>query len=113
MEAYQPKSENTFEPAPPFEYPKTEIVYRNHLAGRGASSQRELRHLEIPSIGENGQDRNLDTALYFGSTLPGSHPLPIVLRIWGGYTYPSRKVSSYLQRHSEVAIHLLDLQGRD
>jgi dienelactone hydrolase len=102
-----------FETTPLFDYPKTEIEYSNHLAGRGASSAHELRHLEFPSIGANGQDGNLVTARYFRSTLPGSHPLVIVLPIWGSYTYPSRKISTYLQRHSDGALHVLAIQGED
>jgi dienelactone hydrolase len=107
------RAERSFEAAPLFDYPKTEIEYSNHIAGRGASSAHELRHLEIPSIGENGQEGNLITARYFRSTRPGSHPLVIVLPIWGSYTYPSRKTSTYLQRHSGGGLHVLDLQGEN
>ncbi len=103
----------SFEAAPPFDYEKSEILFTNHISGTGATPMYELRLLEMPSIGENGQDGNLIAARYFKSTAPGQHPLVIVLPIWGSYTYPSRKFSAYLQRHSDGAVHVLHVQGED
>ncbi len=103
----------SFEPAPDFQYHQTEVPFSNHTEGRGASSRYELRLLEIPSIGENAQDGNLITARYFKSTVPGTHPLVIVLPIWGTYTYPPRKISSTIQRLSEGDVHVLSVQGEN
>ena len=101
----------TFEAAPAFTYEKTEVPFVNHVEGSGATSLYELRLLEIPSIGENSQKNNLITAKYYRSTLPGSHPLVIVLPIWGTYTYPPRTISSSFQRRSNGAVHVLHVQG--
>lgn len=113
VEDHETQVKPPFETTPLFDYPKTEVDFSNHIDGRGASLAYELRRLEIPSIGENGQEGNLITAKYFRSTRPGSHPLVIVLPIWGSYTYPSRKISTYLQRHSDGALHVLAMQGED
>ena len=104
---------HSFDPDPAFQYEQTEVPVTNHVEGRGASSQYELRLLEIPSIGDNAQDGNLVTARYFKSTLPGKHPLVIVLPIWGTYTYPPRKISSSLQRYSNGDVHVLYVQGEN
>ena len=100
-----------FEPAPAFTYQKTDVPFTNHAEGTGATPMYELRLLEIPSVGDNGQADNLVTARYYRSTLPGSHPLVIVLPIWGSFTYPPRKFSSSIQRRSNGAVHVLHLQG--
>ena len=100
-----------FEPAPAFAYEKTNVPFANHVKGAGATSMYELRMLEIPSIGENSQKDNLITAKYYQSTLPGSHPLIIVLPIWGTYTYPPRKFTSSFQRRSNGALHVLRVLG--
>lgn len=99
------------EPAPAFTYEKTDVPFTNHVEGTGATSMYELRLLELPSIGDNGQDNNLVTAKYYRSALPGQHPLVIVLPIWGTYTYPPRKLSSSIQRRSNGAVHVLHVQG--
>ncbi len=99
------------EAVPTFRYEKVEVPFTNHVDGTGATDLYELRLLEIPSIGENGQKDNLVTAKYFRSIVPGSHPLIIVLPIWGTYTYPPRKVSSSIQRLSDGAAHVLSVQG--
>ena len=80
-----------FEPAPAFIYEKSDVPFTNHFLGTGATSMYELRLIEIPSVGDNNQKDNLVTAKNYRSTLPGSHPLVIVLPIWGSYTYPSRQ----------------------
>ena len=101
----------SFETAPAFSYEKTNIPFTNHVEGTGATPMYELRLLEIPSVGENSQKNNLVTAKYYRSTLPGSHPLIIVLPIWGTYTYPPRTISSSFQRRSNGAVHVLHVQG--
>jgi len=101
----------SLETAPPFSYKKTDVPFTNHVEGAGATSMYELRLLEIPSVGANGQHNNLVTARYYRSTLPGKRPLVIVLPIWGSYTYPPRKFSSMIQRRSSGAVHVLHVQG--
>ncbi len=98
-------------PSPAFEYTRAEVHVTNHLAGVGATSRYRLRLLEFPSIGDNGQDGNLISARYFQSTATGPRPLVIVLPIWARFTYPSNKICSYLQRHSDGAVHVLDVLG--
>jgi len=101
----------SFDAAPAFTYEKTNVPFTNHVEGTGATSMYELRLLEIPSIGENSQKDNLVTVRYYRSTLPGPHPLVIVLPIWGSYTYPPRKFTSSIQRRSSGAVHVLHVQG--
>ena len=111
VDAGDVQGHRSFETAPAFTYEKNDVPFTNHVAGTGATSMYELRLLEIPSVGDNGQSDNLVTAKYYRSTLPGSHPLVIVLPIWGSFTYPPRKFSSSIQRHSNGAVHVLHLQG--
>ena len=101
----------SFDAAPAFTYEKTDVPFTNHVDGTGATPMYELRLLEIPSVGENNQKDNLVTAKYYRSTLPGSHPLVIVLPIWGSFTYPPRKFTSSFQRRSNGAVHVLHVQG--
>ena len=69
-----------------FAYEKGTVPFTNHVKGIGANSLYEYRFLEIPSVGDNNQPENLVTASYYRSLVPGSHPLVIVLPIWGTYT---------------------------
>ena len=103
----------SFETAPAFTYEKSDVPFANHVEGSGATSMYELRLLEIPSIGENSQKDNLITARYYRSTLPGTHPLVIILPIWGSFTYPPRKFTSSFQRRSNGAVHVLHVQGNN
>ena len=100
-----------FEATPPFDYQKSEVPFTNHLAGSGALPDYELRLIEFPSVGDNGQPDNLVTARYYRSTLSGPRPLVIVLPIWGSFTYPPRKISSSIQRRSGGTVHVLHVQG--
>jgi len=103
----------SFEPASAFSYEKIDVPFANHVEGSGATSMYELRLLEIPSIGENGQKDNLITAKYYRSTLSGPRPLVIVLPIWGTFTYPPRKFTSSFQRRSNGSVHVLRVLGDD
>ena len=94
-----------------FSYDRGEVPFTNHVQGRGATSLYEHRFLEIPSVGNNNQPDNLVTASYYRSELPGSHPLVIVLPIWGTYTYPPRKMSRFIQNHSDGRVHVLHVHG--
>ena len=103
--------DRSIEPSPGFSYAKNLVPFTNHIEGTGATRLYEHRLLEIPSVGDNNQHENLVNASYYRSTLPGSHPMVIVLPIWGSFTYPPRKLSSMIQRRSEGAVHVLHVQG--
>ena len=94
-----------------FAYEKSTVSFTNHVKGIGANSLYQYRFLEIPSVGDNNQPENLVTASYYRSLVPGSHPLVIVLPIWGTYTYPPRKMSSFIQNHSDGRVHVLHVHG--
>jgi dienelactone hydrolase len=96
---------------PQFDYPRTVVPFENHVIGRGASPEYTLRELVIPSLGDNGQDANVIGGSFFRSELEGPRPLVILLPIFARYTYPSKKMSTYIQRHSRGAIHVLDVRG--
>jgi len=85
----------------------------NHVQGQGATATYTERLLTIPSIGDNGQADNVFKARFFQSTAPGPRPLVIVLPIWAGSTYPSRKITSFLQRRSDGSVHVLHVLGEE
>jgi hypothetical protein len=99
------------DPSPTFDYDRVEVPVTNHLRGKGATALYEHRLLEIPSVGDNNQPDNLVTASYYRSIVPGSHPLVIVLPIWGTYTYPPRKMSKFVQNHANGKAHVLHVHG--
>jgi len=111
VDAGDVQTSQPFEAALPFAYEKFTVAFTNHVEGAGATSMYELRLIEIHSVGDNNQKDNLVTAKYYRSTLPGSHPLVIVLPIWGSFTYPPRKFTSSFQRRSNGAVHVLHVQG--
>lgn len=94
-----------------FAYNKGVVPFTNHVRGTGVNSLYEHRFLEIQSIGDNNQPGNLVTASYYRSIVPGTHPLVIVLPIWGTYTYPPRKMSRFIQNHSGGQVHVLHVHG--
>ena len=96
---------------PIFEYDRVDVPVTNHIQGKGESALYEHRLLEIPSVGDNNQPDNLVTASYYRSIVPGSHPLVIVLPIWGTYTYPPRKMSKFVQNHAYGQAHVLHMHG--
>jgi len=75
------------------------------------SSRYEIRRLSFPSIGANGQTDNLVTIDYHRSRLPGTHPVVIVLPIWGRQVYPSNAIIRTLRKRSNGAIHILNVIG--
>jgi dienelactone hydrolase len=107
------KAHNTtsFEPAPAFRYEPQPVPFTNHLANKSARSNYILRELSFPSHGDNGQPEALIKASYYQSTVPGRHPMVIVSPIWGTYTYPPRKISSFIQNHSHGEVHVLHVHG--
>jgi dienelactone hydrolase len=94
-----------------FAYDKAVVPFTNHVQGAGANALYEHRLLEIPSVGDNNQPGNLVAASYYRSRVPGPHPMVIVLPIWGTYTYPPRKMSRFIQNHSNGHVHVLHIHG--
>jgi hypothetical protein len=70
-------------------------------------------HVSFPSVGDNGQDRNLVTALYYESKAPGKKKLVVVLPIWGTHTYPSRKITESLLKYSKGEMNVLRILGEN
>jgi dienelactone hydrolase len=101
----------TLDATPAFSYEEIRAPFNLSAGGRGATSRYELLFLEIPSVGDNAQENGLVTARYYRSSLEGPLPLVIVLPIWGTYTYPPRKISTFIQRHSRGRAHVLHVQG--
>jgi dienelactone hydrolase len=96
---------------PLFEYSHTEVPFDNHILGRGATPDYSLRQLEIPSAGDNGQKDRMVRAEYYRSESPAPRPLVIVLPIFARYTYPSQKLSTFLQKQSRGLVHVLNVAG--
>lgn len=70
-------------------------------------------HVSFPSVGDNGQDQNLVTALYYESRTPGKKKLVVVLPIWGTHTYPSRKITQSLMKYSDGEMNVLRILGEN
>jgi dienelactone hydrolase len=100
-------------PDPRFDYPRVEVPFENHLLGEGVTPAYSVRRLAIPSIGDNRQEGNAITGRYYRSNAPEPRPLVVVLPIFARFTYPSAKMSGYLQRHSNGAMHVLDVDGKN
>ena len=98
---------------PRFEYPRVEVPFENHVLGVGATPAYTVRQLTIPSIGDNRQEGNAIIGRYYRSNADGPRPLVIVLPIFARYTYPSAKMSGYLQRHGDGSVHVLDVEGKN
>jgi dienelactone hydrolase len=98
---------------PRYDYPRDEVPFDNSLLGPGATPAYSVRLVKIPSIGDNRQEGNLITGRYYRNDSDEPRPLVIVLPIFARYTYPSAKMSGYLQRHSHGAVHVLDVEGHD
>ena len=99
---------------PVLPYEKGPVPFENSIIQDDPKLTYQLRHLKIPSIGENGQDNNLIEALYYRSNTAGKLPLVIVLPIWGkgfGLTYPSEKITSTVQSRSHGGMHILRVLG--
>jgi len=95
-------------------YEKRPVPFENSLLEQDPKLAYQVRHLTIPSIGENGQDDNLIEAIYYRSNTAGKLPLVIVLPIWGdrfGLTYPPEKITSTLKHRSHGDMHVLRVLG--
>jgi dienelactone hydrolase len=86
---------------------------RPFYAHRAEDGAYRIETLAFPSVGENGQDRNLVTARHYRSKSKGAKPLVIVLPIWGIHTYPSNAISAGLRNHSAGALNVLQILGEE
>jgi dienelactone hydrolase len=92
------------------------VPFKNSILEQDPNLAYQVRHLEISSIGQNGQDSNFIEAIYYRSNTSGKLPLVIVLPIWGdsfryGLTYPPKKIASTLRGHSNGDMHILRVLG--
>ena len=114
---FQPEVNTWVDPQPGpqvLPYEKGPVPFENRIVQNDPKLTYQLRHLKIPSIGENGQDNNLIEALYYRSNTAGKLPLVIVLPIWGqgfGVTYPPKKITSTLRSRSHGDMHILRVLG--
>jgi len=97
-------------------YEKGPVPFKNSILQQDPKLAYQVRHLKIPSIGQNGQDGNLIEAIYYRSNTAGKLPLVIVLPIWGdsfryGLTYPPKKIASTLRGRSNGDMHILRVLG--
>lgn len=72
-----------------------------------------VRDIAFPSVGENGQEGNRVTGVYYESTSGGAKPLVIVLPIWGVQAYPSRTMAEGLLEHAHGEVNVLRIFGED
>jgi hypothetical protein len=98
-----------FDTDPPFRYDRSPVEFTNHITKTGG--RYEIRRISFPSVGDNGQVDDLVTVDYHMSTLPGKHPVVIVLPIWGRHLYPSDAITSCLKSRSDGAVHILNVLG--
>ena len=98
---------------PRFSYSYEEIPFANHVVGEGATSNYTLRELTIPSAGVSPQGDREIRAKYYRSELSGPRPLLITLPIYARFTYPSDKVSTFVQKHSKGAYHVVEVEGKN
>jgi dienelactone hydrolase len=92
-------------------YEKAPVPFENSILQDNPKLTYQVRHLKIPSIGENGQEHNLIEAFYYRSNNAGKLPLVIVLPIWGVHTYPPEKITSTLSSRSGGGMHVLRVLG--
>lgn len=98
-----------------FDYVKRPITTTGSIEAAPDKQPKNYRvhSLSLPSVGDNGQEANLVSALYYQSALPGKKRLVIVLPIWGTHTYPSEKITASLLRYSEGEMNVLRILGKD
>jgi dienelactone hydrolase len=95
-------------------YEKGPVPFENSIIEQDPKLAYQVRHLKIPSIGENAQDGNLIEAIYYRSNTAGKLPLVIVLPIWGdrfGLKYPPEKITSTLKLRSHGGMHIIHVLG--
>ena len=95
-------------------YEKGPVPFESSILEQDPKLAYQVRHLKIPSIGENGQEGNVIEALYYRSNTAGKLPLVIVLPIWGdgfGLTYPPEKITATLRLRNHGNMHILHVLG--
>jgi dienelactone hydrolase len=102
-------STTQWQPDPLFAYQVEPIDSDNRLVKE--SPLYEVHHITFPSIGDNAQPGDLVAVDYHRSKLPGSHPVVIILPIWGRQTYPSNAVTRTLRKRSDGRMHVLNVLG--
>jgi len=107
--AYQPQAEaETPRPtvAPAFSYPRTPIAFANDTIENDPAAPFDVRHVQLPSIGDNGQPGNRVTADYYRQRGGDDQRLIIVLPIWGrqdGYP-PVRIAEGIAKRFRDINV---------
>lgn len=96
-----------------FRYQKNPIAATVQLDAESETKRYRVYRLSFPSTGDNGQDGNRVTALYYQSKLPGKKKLVVVLPIWGTHTYPSRKITKSLRKYSKGEMNILRILGEN
>jgi dienelactone hydrolase len=96
-----------------FDYDKSVIQPNSYIDREHETKKYIVQSLSFPSIGDNGQQGNLVTALYYQSKRPGKKKLIVVLPIWGTHTYPSRKITNSLMDYSDGEMNILRILGKD
>lgn len=96
-----------------FHYQKNPISASVQLDAELETKHYRVYRLSFPSTGDNGQDGNLVTALYYQSKLPGKRKLVVVLPIWGTHTYPPRKITKSLTKYSDGEMNILRILGEN
>lgn len=94
-----------------FHYDKKPFSPSVQMDAEAGNKRYRVFHVSFPSVGDNGQDQNLVTALYYESKTPGKKKLVVVLPIWGTHTYPSRKITESLLKYSKGEMNVLRILG--
>jgi dienelactone hydrolase len=94
-----------------FAYPVEAVPVEDRLVA--SKGRYDLHRISFPSVAENGQRENLVMVDYHRSRVPGSHPVVIVLPIWGRHVYPSNAVTRTLRKRSDGNMHVLNVLGED
>ncbi len=112
---YQPGNNPVIETSTPssslFEYTQQPVPFENRILYEEESKNYVLRHIRIPSIGNNAQPDNLISARYYQSKQPGVKGLIIVLPIWGSSIYPPKKITNSTLKKSKGRLNVLWVEG--
>jgi hypothetical protein len=94
-----------------FQYTADAQPLSNHMLPELDTRTHVARQLTWQSVGDNGQPGMEVTAEYFQSNRPGTHPLVIVLPLWGTYTYPPEKISEGIRDRGPGDTNVLRVLG--
>ncbi len=96
-----------------FHYDKKPFTPSMQMEAELENKRYRVFRVSFPSVGDNGQDRSLVTALYYESKAAGKKKLVVVLPIWGTHTYPSRKITESLLKYSKGEMNVLRILGEN